>query len=392
MSRDSVKLGLDNGGGGSNAGAPTLTTPTLTPTTLRNIEQMFADRDPHEPPPAHVNAAGFVPPIISPSAGSTYISLLSSVSGLTSGLSTPSSEVAGVSLPDLISPSLAEIIPIPDITNGRANGNNKIPKPPLLIQNITSPLPVSSSTVSSSLSSPPSLPALVQKITSLPPEKLAALQSPVPPLVLKSSNAISQPADLTISVRPQNLAEKKERPPSLNLGPIINGNVINKKMERLDNILKSVATSSTKVSVASAVVLPSGDTKAGGIIKQEPLTVEVTSESAKERARSLSGPSRKPSLAAHQPSWEHDDGGPQEGEEDRRKQRRERNKEAAARCRKRRLDLTCTLQTEVDQWEDKVKSLKEELSQLETQKKGLESILRKCNSGKCKVVKEEGDK
>jgi len=391
MSRDSVKLGLDNGGGGSNAGAPTLTTPTLTPTTLRNIEQMFADRDPHEPPPAHVNAAGFVPPIISPSAGSTYISLLSSVSGLTSGLSTPSSEVAGVSLPDLISPSLAEIIPIPDITNGRANGNNKIPKPPLLIQNITSPLPVSSSTVSSSLSSPPSLPALVQKITSLPPEKLAALQSPVPPLVLKSSNAISQPADLTISVRPQNLAEKKERPPSLNLGPIINGNVINKKMERLDNILKSVATSSTKVSVASAVVLPNGDTKAG-VIKQEPLTVEVTSEAAKERARSLSGPSRKPSLAGHQPSWEHDDGGPQEGEEDRRKQRRERNKEAAARCRKRRLDLTCTLQSEVDQWEDKVKSLKEELSQLETQKKGLEAILRKCNSGKCKVVKEEGDK
>ena len=246
MSRDSVKLGLDNGGGGSNAGAPTLTTPTLTPTTLRNIEQMFADRDPHEPPPAHVNAAGFVPPIISPSAGSTYISLLSSVSGLSSSLSTPSSEVTGVSLPDLISPSLAEIIPIPDITNGRANGNNKIPKPPLLIQNITSPLPVSSSTVSSSLSSPPSLPALVQKITSLPPEKLAALQSPVPPLVLKSSNAISQPADLTISVRPQNLAEKKERPPSLNLGPIINGNVINKVPNFINLILCIINTVTRK--------------------------------------------------------------------------------------------------------------------------------------------------
>ena len=44
----------------------------------------------------------------------------------------------------------------------------------------------------------------------------------------------------------------------------------------------------------------------------------------------------------------------------------------------------------MDQWEDKVKSLKEELSQLETQKKGLEAILRKCNSAKCKVVKAEG--
>ena len=84
MSRDSLRLGLEAGGGvlpgppdlipvttiscghggGSNAGAPTLTTPTLTPTTLRNIEQMFADRDPHEPPPHHANAAGFAPPII----------------------------------------------------------------------------------------------------------------------------------------------------------------------------------------------------------------------------------------------------------------------------------------------------------------------------------------
>merc|ERR1719350_2518798 len=260
--------------------------------------------------PSSEGAGVSLPDLISPSAGSTYISLLSSVSGLTS-LTTPSSEVAGVSLPDLISPSLAEIIPIPDITNGRANGNNKIPKPPLLIQNITSPLPVSSSAVS--LSSPPSLPALVEKITSLPPDKLAALQTPVPPLVLKS--AISQPADLTISVRPQSLPEKKERPPSLNLGPIINGNVINKKMERLDNILKSVATSSTKVSVASAVVLPNGDTKAG-LIKQEPLTVEVTSEAAKGRARSLSGPSRKPSVASNQPSWEHDGGQGPDGEED----------------------------------------------------------------------------
>lgn len=126
-------------------------------------------------------------------------------------------------------------------------------------------------------------------------------------------------------------------------------------MERLDNILKSVATSSTKVSVASAsaVVLPNGDTKAG-VIKQEPLT--VTSETVPGRARSVSGPSRKPSLPSlQQPPWDpdrglsggHNNGGHPEAEEDRRKQRRERNKEAAARCRKRRLDLTCTLQVNI---------------------------------------------
>ena len=70
--------GSNNGeviGGASNlrldcssaAGAPTLTTPTLTPTTLRNIEQMFleaSDGNSLEQPIVHENAAHFVPPPI----------------------------------------------------------------------------------------------------------------------------------------------------------------------------------------------------------------------------------------------------------------------------------------------------------------------------------------
>ena len=77
--------------------------------------------------------------------------------------------------------------------------------------------------------------------------------------------------------------------------------------------------------------------------------------------------------------------GPVDGA-DKRMLRRERNKQAAARCRKRRLDLTCNLQEEVDSWEDRVRSLKEELAELETQKRGLETILRK-HSSDCKIVK-----
>ena len=48
----------------SAAGAPTLTTPTLTPTTLRNIEQMFLEASDQnlEHPIVHQNAAHFVPP------------------------------------------------------------------------------------------------------------------------------------------------------------------------------------------------------------------------------------------------------------------------------------------------------------------------------------------
>ena len=75
-------------------------------------------------------------------------------------------------------------------------------------------------------------------------------------------------------------------------------------------------------------------------------------------------------------------------ETEKRIMRRERNKQAAARCRKRRLDLTCSLQEEVETWEDSVRALKEELSDLETQKRALETILRR-HSTSCKVVKSE---
>ena len=65
--------GSDMGGGGNGSMAggssvPTLTTPTLTPTTLRNIEQMFMDSDPcldNGSSSHHANAARFEPPPIS---------------------------------------------------------------------------------------------------------------------------------------------------------------------------------------------------------------------------------------------------------------------------------------------------------------------------------------
>merc|ERR1712088_1064648 len=67
---------------------------------------------------------------------------------------------------------------------------------------------------------------------------------------------------------------------------------------------------------------------------------------------------------------------PQGSEErERRDQRRERNKQAAARCRKRRMDQTMTLQEEVDQWEEKKKALWEEIQALRAQKEELKFIL-----------------
>lgn len=61
MSNSGDNLRLDCGS--SAAGVPTLTTPTLTPTTLRNIEQIFLEAS-EGPPVLHQNAAHFVPPAI----------------------------------------------------------------------------------------------------------------------------------------------------------------------------------------------------------------------------------------------------------------------------------------------------------------------------------------
>merc|ERR1719221_2339227 len=58
-----------------------------------------------------------------------------------------------------------------------------------------------------------------------------------------------------------------------------------------------------------------------------------------------------------------------------RKVRRERNKLAAARCRKRRVDQTETLQIEVNNWEEKKRMLQDEIHSLQAQKEELQFIL-----------------
>merc|ERR1712180_472821 len=62
-------------------------------------------------------------------------------------------------------------------------------------------------------------------------------------------------------------------------------------------------------------------------------------------------------------------------EEERRRLRRERNKLAAARCRKRRVDQTDSLQSQVDSWEEKKRLLQAEIHALQTQREELQFIL-----------------
>jgi len=82
-------------------------------------------------------------------------------------------------------------------------------------------------------------------------------------------------------------------------------------------------------------------------------------------------------------------------EEERRRVRRERNKLAAARCRKRRVDQTDTLQGEVNQWENKKRALQDEIHALQAQKEELQFILQahrsvcKRSAGKARVLAAE---
>merc|ERR1712106_185995 len=76
-------------------------------------------------------------------------------------------------------------------------------------------------------------------------------------------------------------------------------------------------------------------------------------------------------------------------EEERRKMRRERNKLAAARCRKRRVDQTDTLQDEVNLWENKKKALQDQIQQLQEEKTQLAFIL-EAHKSVCSRVSSEG--
>jgi len=432
MSRDSLRLGLEAGGGvlpgppdlipvsssisrghggGSNAGAPTLTTPTLTPTTLRNIEQMFADRDPHEPPPHHENAAGFAPPIISPTSGNSYVPLgqvtpLNCHRAMTS--STTSANIVPV-------PFLFDPIKDRDCSSSASSQSSTSSDPPphvLVPQSVpelNTPSDLSFATNGNGRAyEKPPRPTNLSFSRGLPPPPL--LEAPSRHRLISEPNhpdSQLQPSDLSISVRPQILTERVERPPSLQIGHFN----LSKKMEMMDKLLKAVASS--PANLPSAIPQPP-QLNPGFVMKLEqpsfPSNAQLISPPIQQQPSppyrqqispnpslqsSLSPPNRLDSSPT--PRGTKRPGGrrptisectPEEAT--RRVMRRERNKQAAARCRKRRMDLTSTLQVEVDGWEDKVRSLKEELLQLESQKKGLESVLRR-HQGPCKVHKSESN-
>jgi|AACY02.7.fsa_nt_gi bZIP transcription factor. len=114
-----------------------------------------------------------------------------------------------------------------------------------------------------------------------------------------------------------------ERPPGLAL---TGANLLSQKLDMMDKLLKAVAASASQAQVVTAKQEP-----VEPIMSRSPPAYE---ESNVRRSGGGGGGGRR--------KTEEDGLGPEE--EDRRAMRRERNKQAAARCRKRRMDLTSTLQ------------------------------------------------
>jgi len=119
--------------------------------------------------------------------------------------------------------------------------------------------------------------------------------------------------------------------------------------------------------------------------KASPFSSPVVSSSSTDKKRGRAGKSgRKPAGGRAI-----DEASLSPAERKRLNVRRERNKQAAARCRNRRLVLTNKLAAEVEVWEGKKQSLTQEIQELTAAKKELEFIL-EAHRHTCKFSAERG--
>ena len=301
-----------SGSSNTAAGAPTLTTPTLTPTTLRNIEQMFlleaennAAAYDLRPPDPHENAARFEPPAV------TAVTVTPHPLPLPPPLPPL---LGGVSVKQEWPPEGAAALPGP-------HSNDKH----LAVAAAVLPGPSSA--------------------------RLPTVPAPVLPLPPPLEHA---PAAASFHPPPQILLPDAPVPPSQHLaapGPSIQLPTVPLKLDPLSQpVMPNPANNNNG----------GGGGGGGGAVTNGGTSSGSTPPPQPGRSR------RRPNPAdATLP--------PEELEK--KLLRRYRNKEAAARCRKRRMDQTMTLQEEVDSWEESSAQLRDEIRSLEEKKEQLEVLL-----------------
>ncbi len=336
----------------SAAGAPTLTTPTLTPTTLRNIEQMFLESEAFQevrPPDPHENAARFEPPAISINGDDVVGGGGAAANGQPPPPPPPVVKVKqewgavdGSVLPGPHSNEKHLVIPAAPPSSSTAadlSGASALPGPNG-VRPSTIPVPVVLPTIPAAL---PTVPVSSLPSSSLPPPPPPppTIELPSAPLPLVSAAAAASAAPpIELPTVPLRLL------PTEPVMPVVSS-------PNNNNNVPPPSTSTNGIPSSSDTPPPPPSKKSK---RSNPNDVNLTPE-----------------------------------ELERKLLRRQRNKEAAARCRKRRLDQTMTLQDEVDMWESKSAGLREEIRALERRKGELQALLKghPCVAEKAAKVKKE---
>merc|ERR1712241_1108768 len=186
---------------------------------------------------------------------------------------------------------------------------------------------------------------------------------------LKQVQAVENGEEFVAPQPPQE--KKKKNPLKLESTPFVGGTVIIRTPTDSEQmtILDPVPASSAPMKPAPRQILAM-KTRSSSRIRTPTAVVQPQMVARKQATVKRTPPKSRPGVKALQ-----DDSDLSPEEVDRLRIRRERNKQAAARCRKRRMDTISSLEDEVRQLESKKRIHEDEIANLREEKMQLEYIL-----------------
>merc|ERR1719411_378648 len=195
---------------------------------------------------------------------------------------------------------------------------------------------------------------------------------------LKQVQAVENGEEFVAPQPPQE--KKKKNPLKLESTPFVGGTVIIRTPTDSEQmtILDPVPASSAPMKPAPRQILAM-KTRSSSRIRTPTAVVQPQMVARKQATVKRTPPKSRPGVKALQ-----DDSDLSPEEVDRLRIRRERNKQAAARCRKRRMDTISSLEDEVRQLESKKRIHEDEIANLREEKMQLEYILSQ-HQAECKL-------
>merc|ERR1712077_93180 len=197
---------------------------------------------------------------------------------------------------------------------------------------------------------------------------------------LKQVQAVENGEEFVAPQPPAPQEKKKKNPLKLESTPFVGGTVIIRTPTDSEQmtILDPVPASSAPMKPAPSQILAM-KTRSSSRIRTPTAVVQPQMVARKQATVKRTPPKSRPGVKAVQ-----DDSDLSPEEVERLRIRRERNKQAAARCRKRRMDTISTLEDEVRQLEDKKRIHEDEIANLREEKMQLEYILSQ-HQAECKL-------